>query len=176
MNEQKLREYFDFNETDLEANREGLLSEKQIKHLGAGSKSKPSPEWGIGAILFLVAAAGMYAGVSAVFKAPSLFERIVFGSLFGILWPYVWVKLGLGIINFSRPKKNGRVKVERGRLRLSQRKAPDIIAYYELTVGERTVEVADDLTGMVSKGDIYAMYYLAKTKGILSLEHISKGK
>jgi hypothetical protein len=176
MDEQKLREYFDFDETDLDANRKGHLSEKQRNRLEAKTKYRPGSEWIVGSILFLIAGIGIFGGVSAILNAPSVIERIVFGSLFGVLWPYIWGKLGLGYIHSFRPKKNGRVKVERGRLRLFKRKAPDIIAYYELCVGDRTVELEDDLTDMVTQGDQYAMYYLANTKGMLSLEHISKGK
>ena len=176
MDEQKLREYFDFDESDLDANRKGYLSEKQLKQVEAGTKSRLGFELIAGSILFLVAGTGMFAGVRAILYGSSVIERIVFGSLFGLLWPYIWGKMGLALINFSRPKKNVRVKVERGRLRLVERKSPDIIAYYELSVGDRTIEVEDDLTGMVTQGDQYAMYFLDKTKGILSLEHISKGK
>lgn len=69
-----------------------------------------------------------------------------------------------------------RVKVVRGRLKLSEHKSSDTIAYYDLQVGDRTVEVEDNLANLVVQGDQYAMYYLEKTKGMLSLEHVSKGK
>ena len=176
MDEQKLREYFDFDEDDLIANRKGHLSERQLKHLDAERKYKPGIEWGVGLILFMIAGIGIYGAVTAIFHASGVVGRIVFVLFFGVLWPYIFGKLGLQMINSTRSSRNIHVKVERGRLRLFQRKAPDIIAYYELQVGDRTIGLEDDLTDMVTQGDRYAMYYLAKTKGMLSLEHISKGK
>jgi hypothetical protein len=176
MNEQKLREYFDFNEDDLIANRKGRLSEKQLKHLDAERKHKPGIEWGIGLLLFIFAGAGIYGAVMALFQDASLFGRIVFVLIFGVIWPYLFGKLGLQMIDSTRPKRNSRVKVERGHLQFRNRNARDIIPYYELQVGDRTIEVADDLSAMVVEGDRYAMYFLAKTRGILSVEHISKEK
>ena len=176
MNEQKLREYFDFDEADLDANRKGYLSEKQLKQVEESTRPRLSFELIAGSILFLVAGAGIFGGVRIIFTGSNVIERIVFGLLLGLLWPYVWGKMGLALINFSRPKKNVRVKVERGRLKFFEHKSPDTIAYYELRVGGRVIEVEDDLTDMVAQGDSYAIYYLEKSKGLLSLEHISKGK
>jgi hypothetical protein len=176
MDEQKLREYFDFDEDDLIANRRGHLSEKQLKRLDVKRKHRPGIEWGIGLLLFIFAAAGIYGAVMALFQDASLFGRIVFVLIFGVIWPYLFGKLGLQMIDSTRPKRNAHVKTERGHLQFRNRSARDIIPYYELQVGDRTIEVADDLSDFVEEGDRYVMYYLAKTKGILSMERTTKGK
>lgn len=176
MDEQKLQEYFDFDEDDLIANRMGRLSERQLKHLDAARKHKPGLEWGIGLLFFVLAGAGIYGAASAIFNAPSIIEGIAFVLVFGILWPYLFGKLGLQMIDSTRPKMNMHVKAERGHLQFRNRSARDIIPYYELQVGDRIIEVADDLSEMVVEGDKYAIYFLAKTKGILSLERTTKAK
>ncbi len=174
LDERKLQEYFNFDEEDLGANRMGLLSEKQLKHLYAGRKPVAGRDLGIGVLLFLIGGVGIFASVSAVLHAPGMLERIIFVLIFGILWPYFFGKLGLQMLDASRPKRNTRVKTKRGKLQVSRREAPGIIPYYELHIGNRRVEVESDLAGMVVEGDQYAMYYLEKTRGILSLERLSK--
>lgn len=176
MNEQRLQELFDFDEDDLAANRKGHLSEKQLHRMDLDRKPKPGLEWGIGLVLFGIAGLGIFAALAAMFNHSNLVGRIIFMMIFGVLWPYLFIKLGLILIDSTRPKRNMRVKVERGRLQFRKRTGRDIIPYFELCVGDRTIEVESDLSDIVAEGDLYAMYFLEKTKGLLSLERISKAK
>lgn len=176
MEKSSLEEYFDFDEDDLAANRDKRLSQKQIARLDALRKHKPGFEWGIGALLFVFAAAGIYAAGVSLFQDVSIGARIVFVLIFGVIWPYFFVKLGWVMIDSTRPGRDVHVKVERGRLRIEPRDGRDIVPYYDLRVGDRTVEVEDDLSNLVEEGETYAMYYLAKTKGVLSMERIDKGE
>ena len=176
MKEQSLQEYFEFDEADLEANRKGQLSEKQLKQAVTKTRPRLGFESLAGSVLFLVAGAGLFAGVKAIYSGSNMIEKIVFGFLFGLVWPYAWGKMGLALINFSRPKKNVRVMAERGRLKFVHHNEPDIVPYYELSVGGRKIEVEDDLSSLVRQREMYAVYYLERTKGLLSIEHIPKEK
>jgi len=176
MNEKKLQEYFNFDEADLEANRKGCLSARQQKRVSAKNKSSGLFGWGVGLVLFLIAGIGLYGGVSAVLDAPGFFDRLIFGVVFGIVWPFIWGGIGYGIIKSSRPKTNYRVKAECGPLKLVKHETPDSVAYYELQVGDRAAETDRDLTGIVVEGKPYTLYYVEKTKEMVSLEHISKAK
>ena len=112
MDEQKLREYFDFDEEDLSANRKKRLSEKQLKHLDSERKHKPGIEWGIGMLLFALAGAGIYGAVSAIRYGSGIVGRIFFVLIFGVVCPYLFGKLGFQMIDSTRPKRNALVKVE----------------------------------------------------------------
>ena len=125
-------------------------------------------------LLFALAGAGIYGAVSAIRYGSGIVGRIFFVLIFGVVCPYLFGKLGFQMIDSTRPKRNALVKVERGRLQFRKRSGRGIIPYYELQVGDRTVEVGDNLSALVVEGDKYAMYYLAGTKGILSLERIPK--
>ncbi len=176
MKEQSLQEYFEFDEADLEANRKGQLSEKQLKQVVVDTRPRLGFEMLIGSALFLVAGVGLLAGVKAIYSGSNMIERIVFGFFFGLVWPYVWAKMGLALINFSRPKKIVRVMAERGRLKFVHHNEPDIVPYYELSVGGRKIEVEDDLSGLIVQRGMYAVYYLERTKGLLSIEPVPKEK
>ena len=176
MNEKKLREYFDFDEADLEANRKGVLSARQKKHVAAKNKSSGIFGWGVASILFLVAGIGIFAALSAILNSTDWVERLIFGAVFGIIWPLIWGGIGYGLIQSSRPKTNYRVKAERGPLKLVKHEAPDSVAYYELQVGSRSAEMDQDPTGIIAEGEPYALYYVEITKEMVSLERISKAK
>src|SRR5262245_57118124 len=101
MEDRKLKEYFKFDEADLEANRRGEFSEKQRARLIENDK-KIQRRWGWRSVpLFLIAGIGPVAAFSA-------------GDFFGwgwkIMWGFVWTGLwgGIGLVMLlsflSKPK------------------------------------------------------------------------
>jgi hypothetical protein len=177
MDEKKMQAYFNFNESDLEANRKGRLSPKQKKQFIPRNISEGCGSAGMGLFMFLVAGLGMYGGVAAALQGPDWGTRIIFGLGFGIFWPLVWGGIGWVMIKSIRPAiREPRVKAERGPLHLVKHEAPGSIPYYEVRVGEFSAETDNDLTDVVAEGEQYALYYLQKTGKMVSLEHISKSK
>ena len=103
--------------------------------------------------------------------------RIVFGLGFGVIWPLVWGGIGvlmLKSVRSRRPSTGPRVKAERGQLTVVKHEAPDSIPYYELRVGEYSVETDHDLTEIVKERDEYVFYYIQTTKQVVSMEGVKK--
>jgi hypothetical protein len=177
MDEKKLREIFDIDEVDLEANRKGRLTEKQKKRFKPQTNSSEWGTWGIGLVFLSIAGMGLFIAVKAVSEDPSWGGRIIFGLAFGVIWPLVWGAIGVAILKSSRRSPyNPRVKAERGRLKLLKHEPRDGIPYFEIKVGSHSAETDADLTDVVAEGEQYALYYLQKTDAMVSLERASTSK
>jgi hypothetical protein len=174
--DQNLKKYFKFDETDQGANRKGRLSEKQLKRLKVDTIFEQDPiSRGLGILFFFIAIVGMVGGLTFALDTPITSGQIIFGLIFGLFWPFIWGGIGIWMIRPSKKKKL-RVKVERGRIRIVKHEAPDSIPYYELHVGKLQFDMDDDPTGVVMQKGMYAVYYLDKSKEILSVEHVSNVK
>ena len=176
MENQKLKEYFEFNEADLSANRNGRLSAKQLRKMKdqqiGGWKSS---RW-MGLIFLAVALVGVAAGVRAVTVAGmKMIERIVFGLALGLFWPSVWGSLGWKLINPAATTSPEDL------VPVSVRGPVEIIEYetggggnYMLSIGGLEFDVYDNMSEILQNGDECAVYYLEELEQILSVEFISK--
>ena len=177
MEEQKLKEYYKFDEADLNANRNGHLSEQQLKHLDDDAKAYRKNARGAGIILFVIAAAGLVGGVIMAFTALSLPDkggRIISGLTFGVVWSFIWGKLGIRLLKPSYPIQKFSINTARGRAKIVRHEDSEGNVDFVLHVGQHTFDVDDDIADVISQGDDYAVYYLEEIEAIISAEPISK--
>jgi len=105
MEEQKLKNYFQFDAADLQANQNGQFTEKQKARMIKDSKSGGITE-NLGAYIFLfIGLIGLVIAVAAGIANPDWGFRIAFGLSFGCIWPLVWGGIGVRyLINGSSSK------------------------------------------------------------------------
>ncbi len=185
----ELRNYFEFDEGDLAANRAGRLTEKQeIKLAEADSGANRIALW-VGVFFILFAMGASYVILKPVLEAGWRYVNIqdVVASVFFLL--VIWGLLGyFGIraIRRSSNKTDYSVQTVKGKVNFvrveAQVRRPSGNGYkteqqYELRVGRFTFEdVDEELLNIIEEGDTYAFYIVEDTQDILSCEFISKGK
>ncbi|RJP46506.1 MAG: hypothetical protein C4583_18715 [Anaerolineaceae bacterium] len=175
MDEQKLREYFDFDEADLEANRKGRLTDQQKKRFKPKANSDGWSISLIGLFFLFIAGLGLFAAVQFFKEESDWVGRIIFGLGFGVIWPLVWGGIGVAMLKpTKRPTFNPNVKTKLGPLKVIKHETQDSIPYYELRVGDISVETDHDLTNVMEEGDKYAFYYIQTTKQVVSMEKVEK--
>jgi len=177
MDEKKLQEYFDFDETDLTANRKGRLTEKQKNRFKPPTTSNGREIGCMGFVFLAIAAMGLFGAVSFFINETDWVGRIAFGLAFGVIWPLVWGGIGVSMLKSfrgRRPSTGPRVKAERGPLKLVKHEAQDSIPYYELRVGEISVETDHDFADILKAGEKFTLYYIQTTKQVVSLERVKK--
>ncbi|MEW5940055.1 MAG: hypothetical protein AB1750_10360 [Chloroflexota bacterium] len=187
-----LMKLFDFNESDLNENRHGRLSDKQKTRLEQAEKSSKGCSSILGWFLVGIGLIGVGIVVSVV---PSLWpaERgaaiwLIIG--FGMIWPLVWGGLGVSSIRRSFAKVEIKVTTAEGPVNIVKvvrdnynpsTKMHSEEEVYEFHVGRKTFEVDSELADVVMQGDVYAVYYadynVEDTEDeILSAELLKKGK
>lgn len=193
MSDVQLRKFFEFDESDLAANRSGKLSAKQKTKLETSEKGADQIFIGAGIFFIIVALIIIYfvAGESILklFSGESLSSSdtlsIVLGGglptlLFGF-FAYGAFKLGTSKLDNSVQTVQGKVnfvKVEK-QVPTSTSSVSNYrtVEQYELRVGKIAFEnVDEELLNIIDEGDTYVFNYTKQTKQILSCEFISKGK
>lgn len=171
MDDQALRNYFEFDQADLDANRNGKLSEKQEQKLAELEKGlKP---FAIGLIVVLF-------GIAAILPlAEKKFD------LFSILWALVWAGLGcyafyVNFINKSNSVSKIKIRKAEGPVRTALFGSSNTgEKEYELRIGkELFFPVYHELIHIMKKGDIFAIYYRKDNDGnhAMSAEWLSSGE
>lgn len=193
MTDIQLRRFFDFDESDLDANRAGRLSIKQDKRMQEFEKdsSKIFRNIGIGLILLnILIVAGFILNVTGggfSFSTASRDDLIGMAAMMVvptiIIGFFVWIMFWLASSKLDHSLQNVEgnvrlVKVEKTQSyktasgSTSQRK----VQQYELRVGRVKFEdVNEELLNILREGDIYIFYYTKDAKDILSCEFIRKG-
>jgi hypothetical protein len=192
MEDQSLKDYFHFDEGDLQANRNGQLSAKQRQNLLAGQKS--DRRWG------LVGGLGCGVGFLAIASIfPLVFIPLgltqlqkgdmggAIGSLIpAVIWALIWGAIGFfaiwggvnGAINKPEPltlkSVTGPVNIV-GVERTSGGKHHHTYIQHELHIGDQEFDVQESLAGHVMQGDTYAVYYV-DDDNVLSLERLAAYK
>ncbi len=188
MNDQFIKDYFEFDDADLVANRNGQLTEKQQKYLSEDLKYGRALGIGCSILLLIIACAFppiYYAsalvnawqthtasGLSGFFSTTSLWTPI--GAGMALLWffntyskskPKSLLKKAVGPVNI--------VAVER---RDGSRHATYLVNV--LHIGPLAIDIKQALVGHMMQGDIYTVYYVEDNDGserqILSLELLPK--
>ena len=190
MSDPQLMSLFDFDESELYANRNGRLSERQKTRLAQAESSSKGCNGILGAFLMLVALIGLAIAVSA---GPAAFREdrtaaIMLGLGFGCFWPLVWGSFGLSSIRRVFAKMEVTVKKAEGSINIvrephsrynSSTKMRTEETIYELHIGGRTFEVGSSLADVMMQGSVYAVYYADfnledKEDEILSADLLSK--
>ena len=192
MTDFELRNFFDFDESDLMANRARRLSPKQEAKIEDIENGSSQIFFWVGVILVVLGLVATYGFLKPVlgfgYKVMGLGD--LFGPLIGL--SVTWGVLGffaVGAFRLSKSKfdssaqkvegKVNFVKVEKQEWSQSTdgMRSSRTVEEYELRVGRVAFEnVDEDLLNIIEEGDIYAFYYTKDTKDILSCEFVSKGK
>ncbi|HNB54680.1 MAG TPA: hypothetical protein PK530_22215 [Anaerolineales bacterium] len=185
-----LMNLLNFDATDLAANRLGRLTEKQLKKLAKDERRRKGCATIGGLGLLLV---GLIGVPIAVFYVYNMYElspggSIVFGSVFGCIWPLIWGGVGAFILRRAFVKLKVTVQRVEGPVNVirSIRKSYDSDTHttstytvFELLVGGRIFEVQPGLMGLMAQGDEYAVYFAdfqqVEAPQVLSVELLRKG-
>ncbi len=193
MSDLELRNYFEFSEGDLAANRAGRFTAEQEARARLGDGfAKPFFFWG-GVFLFLIAGYftytmltestnGSWKLVNSSALANNVIGLIMLWGALGFLAfkafriaassskPEYFVQKAQGKVNFVKVEARvARASSNGPRYRTEEQ--------YELRVGRTAFEDVDgELLNIIEEGDIYAFYFVKDTQDILSCEFISKGK
>ena len=183
MDDQALKDYFKYDEADLNANRSGRLSANQQQQRAAHQKNARNSAVRGGVILLAFAAVFPF----LIFpQAASAWQKMDIGAVIGfglaaLVWVLVWA--GLGISNLStrlRLPPGAALKKAQGPVNLAAvNKGP--ARDFLLHVGKTEFIVDEGLAPLIIQGDSYAVYFIesgsgmqtgADGKKILSMERI----
>ncbi len=195
MDDQALGDFLHFDETDLYANRNGRLSQRQQANLLEQHKSgkRFGLLGGLGCGVFFFAIASIFPiavtpqGLAALQKG-RVSEAV--GMFIGIgVWVLIWG--GIGCFGFwtaisSIFKKRSAVSLKSvvGPINLvgveretstgeGIERTTSTYIQHELHLGHQTFEVPGELGGYLVQGDTYAVYYINQNQ-IMSLERLAK--
>ncbi len=187
MHEQELEKHFVFDQADLEANRQGQLTDKQIKYLAEDVKDTRIVGWGCSAVFFIIALIVLILSLVAFIRSGQSFDGAALQSLVptltlaGILG-IAGLMMALWTLTRSGAKSNASLKKEEGPInivaveRRVDLKHPVYIAH-ELHIGHVSFDVKADLANLMQQGDRYAIYYTQGPDGseklIQSVERLS---
>jgi len=180
-----LQRLFDFDESDLAANRSGRLSEKQKGRLNAAEQGA-NRFFGCGGWFLLIL------GLVITFIMMKSFSQSVSWNWedygYGLPFAVVWITLGplaWGAFRLSRTKMDNSVQKVQGNIKLvkverrvssSSSVGSSIQTRYEVRVGG---VIFDDLGSsafnILNEGDEYIFYYTKQGREGLSCEFVSKG-
>ena len=195
MDDQALGDFLHFNETDLYANRNGRLSEKQQQTLLEQHKSGKRFGFlgGLGCGVFFFAVASIFPiavtpHALAALQKGNTGEAV--GTFIGIgVWALIWG--GIGCYGFwsaisSLFKKRSAVSLKSvvGPINLvgveketstgtGMERTTSTYIEHELRIGRQKFEVPGELGGYLMQGDTYAVYYINENQ-IMSLERLAK--
>jgi hypothetical protein len=194
MDNQALRDYFKFDDVDLNANRSGKLSEKQQKKLA--EKNTSSQKWGLGLGL---GGGVLFFGIASIFPlvfipmAVTAWQQHNTGTALGILiaplfWVLIWGGIGcvliyIGFRSAVRDRSKFLLKSVSGPINIVgvevQGEHGHTSIAHELHIAKEEFDVDEELGGLMMQGDVYAVYFIENMDGsdenVLSLEWLSKG-
>jgi hypothetical protein len=194
MSDIELQNFFDFNEDDLTANRECMLSLRQKKRIKEAERLGTRLFVGTGIVLILIAVGNAYGVILSAMKQGLSISTASQNDIVGVaivigipgllLGSLAWgsFKIAASKVNHSVQQVRGKVNFIKVEKTFSEKRPNGSMLYrtakvYELRVGKVSFDnVNQKITGLIEAGDIYAFYYTKDTKDILSAEWIAKGK
>ena len=192
MSQAELRKFFDFNESDLAANRESRLSPKQEKYLQERKKSFDRFMIGVGIVIIIFSLAVSYGTIARLFTLglSNLSAGDIKSLVIGIGLPWgLGGFFAIGSFRIALSKNDNSLQSVEGKVNfvkvektVEERRSDgshDLrkVQQYELRVGGVNFEnVGEELLNIIDEGEPYAFYYTKGTKQILSAEQMKKGK
>ncbi|MDD2921206.1 MAG: hypothetical protein PHQ36_02875 [Anaerolineales bacterium] len=192
MNSETLTQLFDFDQSELNANRNGLISEKQKLRLKRNERSQRGWFAVLGVFLAIMALVGVRVAVATTLTnfQDDRGGTIAMICAFGILWPLVWGSIGFFSIRRAVTKTEFKLKKTEGPVNIikvirdeydSSSNLTHQKNAYQLRVGRRAFDVNWQLAGMMMQGDVYAVYYAEPNlrgveASILSVELLEQAK
>jgi hypothetical protein len=194
MSDMELQKLFDFDQSDLAANRACALSPRQAKRIKEAELLKTRLLLGTGILLIFIVVGNAYSVISSAIEPGSSFSSVspsdIAGILVGIGIPGLLLGfLAWGSFRIAANKVDHSVRQARGRVnfvkmeKLFTEKMPNgstlyrTVEVYGLCVGNVNFEnVNQKIMELIEEGDIYTFYYTKDTKDILSAEWLAKGR
>jgi ribosomal protein L7/L12 len=167
MDDQRLKVFFKFDDSDLQVNRIGQFTEKQKARLVAQDKS--SRKWSLigGLGLLLIAAIGPAVALLVWLNSLDWGFKISFVIGFGILWLlfWVWGYNGIDLLNRSFSRREYKLANVRGRAKIVRIEASinhRPVIHHELHIGGQRFKVASQLADIILPGDEseYIIYFV----------------
>lgn len=194
MSDHELSKYFEFDVSDLSANRVGKLSAKQKSKLENAEEGANKIFIGAGIVFILIGV-----GMSFAFTRETILKLFSGGNLTlddllamvlgGGLPLLTWGFFGFGSFKLARSKFDNSVQTIKGKVNFVKVEKQEsysstsgttsyrTVQQYELRVGKVNFEdVDEELLNIIEEGDTYTFYYTKDTKDILSCEFVAKGK
>jgi hypothetical protein len=189
MDDQKLKDIFKFDESDLQANRSGNLSENQKNAI-----VKRRKEWKRTGLNYSSAVIVIGLGIIVIDAVVSYLHgafphldagAVITGGVFvvlGALWLYLTMTGESGSTDLSKDmvkKAEGPANIIKAeRTRSSGGSSGTIEHYfaYELHIADKEFDVDGSLANVIMQQDEYAVYYDDRNGKILSAEFLSKAK
>jgi hypothetical protein len=180
MEDQKLMNYFKFDATDLQANRNGQVTDKQKARMIKDSKSGGILGNPFALLFIFIGLVGFVIAIAAGITVNDWIFRISFGLGFGCIWPLVWGGMGVRSLLNSSSSSNHQFTVARvqGMAGIDRRQIHDGSWEYALVIGGKRFTAEPGLDQTLTMGAQYIIYYyirdnldaLVGTKNILSAE------
>jgi hypothetical protein len=167
MQDQKLQDYFHFDEADLQANRSGVFSEKQKKELSSDQSGTIQRRrraalvfFALG-ILLLLGLAGflIFKGTAYLLQDPVLLICPGPGGLV-LLLASIYILRSTSSVkqNYQLMKAEGPINIIQAE-RMIAGNASRHHFVHELHLGGATFDVLPELPNIRVQGDVYALYY-----------------
>lgn len=176
MNDEQLKKYFEFDEGDLNANRNGYLTPKQQTRLAKEAKSQEGCSLFLGILLLFVAVVPIL-----ILYFSGAFAFFGLAGLAWLIWPIVWGAVAFFLIRGAFSKPNLAVQKAEGPINIVKTESYSTQTHttshhYELHVGGQEFEVDSVLADYMMQGDVYAIYYTENPEEIISVEQLAKAK
>jgi hypothetical protein len=189
MDDQQLKDIFKFDESDLQANRSGNLSDKQKNVIVKRRKDWKKTGINYSSVVIVIGLGiividGIIAflhGSFPHFDAGAVITGGVFVVL-GALWLYLTLTGESGSTDLSKDMvKTAQgpvniIKAERTRSSGSSSGSLEHYFAYELHIGNKEFDVDASLANVMMQKDEYAVYYDDRNGKILSAEFMAKAK
>ncbi len=182
MEEQTLMNYFKFDAADLQANRNGQVTEKQKARMIKDSKSGGILENPFALLFIFIGLVGIVIAIVTGITTNDWIFRISFGLGFGCIWPLAWGGIGVRSLLGSASSSNHQFTVARvqGAAGLDRRQTYDGSWEHALQIGGKRFTAEPGLDAVLTPGAQYVLYYyirdnldaLVSTKNILSAEAV----
>ena len=176
MADKQLMEYFNFDESDLIANQRGRLSQKQRANLEQDAKSSKRGNAGISVVLSLVTI-GLLLKIAWDFLSskPLNIGLIIWAAIMGF-FAYFFIRSTFETLyDYTVKKAEGPIHIHLAN--------PGRSSYFVLRIGGKEFDMdgEGELEEMLSKGDVYAVYYVEyvhseANNSVMSVEWISEKK
>lgn len=175
MKDDQIKGYFAFDEKDLLANRNGLLSEKQSKRIRAADQFA---DRFIAGLLVVFLAGGILMGFLAFSKRSDIGLWIGTGVSFLLaLWAFRGARTEVddtvrkvqGKVEFVKVEKQSGAVTDSSSKRMK-------VSGYEMCVGGEAFANVNPALIEYMQGGVYTVYFSKTTRQILSVEEISTGK
>jgi ribosomal protein L7/L12 len=168
MDDQKLQNYFKFDDADLQANQMGRFSAKQKARLAGDNQY--SRKWSLigGILLVLFALVGPGLAVIPWANNMDLISKIGFTLGFGIIWPVfsIWVFNGGKLFKrafYAHEYKLAKVEGSARVLKVDVTVEHRLTSHYEMHIGGQKFLVASLVSDVIIQGDEYeyVVYFVA---------------